>query len=165
MLFAEELKISELVARMPQQNTGFQTPGQASASGSAAANPSDSKGHWAETWINEMTKLGVLQVSPDRKFYPDEEITRAEYAMAVQSLLVLATKDAGLETRYFGENPSRFGDVPSSHFAYNAMALCAERSIMQVDMITGRFNPSGTVTGADALLIIRGIQSSLRMTF
>ncbi len=79
--------------------------------------------------------------------------------------MLWAAKDAGLETRYFGENPSRFGDVPSSHFAYNAMALCAERSIMQVDMITGRFNPSGTVTGADALLIIRGIQSSLRMTF
>ena len=165
VLFAEELKISELFARVPQQNTGFQTPGQANASGSAAENPADSKGHWAETWINEMSKLGVLQISPDRKFYPDEVISRAEYAMAVQSLLVLATKDNGLETRYFGESPSRFSDVPSSHFAYNAMALCAERGIMQADMITGNFNPSGTVTGADALLIIRGIQSSLRMTF
>ena len=165
VLFAEELKISELVARMPQQNAGFQTPGQANADGSAAANPSDSKGHWAETWINEMSKLGVLQVSPDRKFYPDEVISRAEYAMAVQSLLVLVTKDGGLETRYFGESPSRFSDVPSSHYAYNAMALCAERGIMHADMITGNFNPSGPVTGADALLIIRGIQSSVRMTF
>jgi len=45
------------------------------------------------------------------------------------------------------------------------MALCAERGIMHADMITGNFNPSGPVTGADALLIIRGIQSSLRMTF
>jgi len=165
VLFAEELKISELVARMPQQNAGFQTPGQANADGSAAANPSDSKGHWAETWINEMSKLGVLQVSPDRKFYPDEVNSRAEYAMAVQSLLVLVTKDGGLETRYFGESPSRFSDVPSSHYAYNAMALCAERGIMHADMITGNFNPSGPVTGADALLIIRGIQSSVRMTF
>ena len=165
VLFAEELKISELVARMPQQNAGFQTPGQANADGSAAANPSDSKGHSAETWINEMSKLGVLQVSPDRKFYPDEVISRAEYAMAVQSLLVLVTKDGGLETRYFGESPSRFSDVPSSHYAYNAMALCTERGIMHADMITGNFNPSGPVTGADALLIIRGIQSSVRMTF
>jgi len=164
VLFAEELKISELFARMPQQNTGFQTPGQASA-GSSAVNPVDSKGHWAETWINEMTKYSVLDVSPDRKFYPDEVISRAEYAMAVQRLLVVATKDPELEIRYFGESPSRFSDVPSSHYAYNAMALCAERGIMHADMITGNFNPSGPVTGADALLIIRGIQSSLRMTF
>ena len=164
VLFAEELKISELFARMPQQNAGFQTPGQASAGGSAV-NPVDSKGHWAETWINEMTKYSVLDVSPDRKFYPDEVISRAEYAMAVQRLLVVATKDPGLEIRYFGESPSRFSDVPSSHYAYNAMALCAERGIMHADMITGNFSPSGPVTGADALLIIRGIQSSLRMTF
>lgn len=164
VLFAEELKISELFTKMPQQNAGFQTPGQSSTA-EAGSNPVDSRGHWAETWINEMTKYSVLEVSPDRKFYPDEVISRAEYAMAVQRLLVVATRDAGLETRYFGESPSRFGDVPSSHFAYNAMALCAERGIMQADLITGNFNPAGSVTGADALLIIRGIQSSLRMTF
>ena len=165
VLFAEELKISELFARMPQQNAGFQTPGQFNASGSSASNPTDSKGHWAETWINEMTQYSVLEVSPDRKFHPDEVITRAEYSMAVQRLLVVATRDAGLETRYFGESPSRFSDVPSSHYAYNAMALCTERGIMQTDLLTGNFNPSGTVSGADALLIIRAIQNSLRMTF
>jgi tetratricopeptide (TPR) repeat protein len=165
VLFAEELKISELFAKMPQQNGGFQTPGQSNANGNLAANPIDSHGHWAETWINEMNKYSILEVSPDRKFYPDEVISRAEYAMAVQRLLVVATRDAGLETRYFGESQSRFSDVPSSHFAYNAMALCSERGIMRADIITGNFNPAGPVTGADALLIIREIQSSLRMTF
>jgi len=165
VLFAEELKISELFARMPQQNAGFQTPGQYNAAGSSAGNPMDSQGHWAETWINEMTQYDVLAVSPDRKFHPDDVITRAEYAMAVQRLLVVATRDSGLETRYFGESPSRFSDVPSSHYAYNAMALCSERGIMQTDLLTGNFNPSGTVSGADALLIIRSIQNSLRMTF
>jgi hypothetical protein len=77
----------------------------------------------------------------------------------------VATRDESLETKYFGEASSRFSDVPSSHFAYNAMALCTERGIMQADVITGRFNPTGDVTGADALLIIRTLQTSLRMTF
>ena len=106
-----------------------------------------------------------MNVEPDGNFYPDDSINRATYAMAVQRLLVVATRDEGLETKYFGEPQSRFSDVPSSHFAYNAMALCAERGIMQADMMTGRFMPTGPVTGADALLIIRGLQSSLRMTF
>ena len=69
------------------------------------------------------------------------------------------------DTKYFGEAQSRFSDVPASHFAYNAMAICTERGIMEVDMMTNRFNPTGDVTGADALLIIRNLQSSLRMTF
>ena len=55
--------------------------------------------------------------------------------------------------------------VPSSHPAYNAMALCSERGIMQSDVMTGKFNPSGYIDGADALLIIRILQNSLRMTF
>ena len=65
----------------------------------------------------------------------------------------------------FGESPSRFQDVTSSHPAYNAMALCSERGIMQADIITGRFQPNLAVSGADALLSIRTFQNALRITF
>ena len=164
VIFAEELKISELIARLPAQNDGFQTPSQMGAGGSART-PSDASGHWASTWINEVLKHGILEAGPDGRFYPEETITRAEYAMAVQRLLVVATRDNSLEVRYFGESPSRFSDVPSSHPAYNAMALCSERGIMQSDVMTGNFNPAGYIDGADALLIIRTLQNSLRMTF
>ena len=164
VIFAEELKISELMAKLPSQSGGFQTPGQMNTT-SRSQKPSDASGHWASSWINEVLQYGILEVGPDGRFYPDETITRAEYAMAVQRLLVVATRDNDLEVRYFGENPSRFSDVPSSHPAYNAMALCSERGIMQSDVMTGKFNPSGKIDGADALLIIRTLQNSLRMTF
>ena len=165
VLFSEELKIGVLFDRMPAaQSSGFQTPGQA-AQTSTVVVPNDSKGHWAETWIKDMIRYGIMNIEPDGNFYPDDNINRATYAMAVQRLLVVATRDESLETRYFGEAQSRFSDVPSSHFAYNAMALCAERGIMQADVINGRFDPTGNVNGADALLIIRTLQTSLRMTF
>jgi len=164
VIFAEELKISELIARLPEQSGGFQTPGQMGAS-KGSRTPSDASGHWASTWINEVIEHGILEVGPDGRFYPEETITRAEYAMSVQRLLVVATRDISLEVRYFGENPSRFSDVSSSHPAYNAMALCSERGIMQSDVMTGKFNAAGYVDGADALLIIRILQNSLRMTF
>jgi len=164
VIFAEELKISELMAKLPAQSGGFQTPGQMNTS-TRSQKPSDASGHWASSWINEVIQYGILEVGPDGRFYPDETITRAEYAMSVQRLLVVATRDNDLEIRYFGESPSRFSDVPSSHPAYNAMALCSERGIMQSDVMTGKFNPSGKIDGADALLIIRTLQNSLRMTF
>ncbi len=164
VLFAEELKISELINRLPQEPTGFQTPSQMAVT-TANEPPPDAKGHWAETWIKEITTYGIMEGGAGQPFYPEETVTRAEYALAVQRLLVIATGDASLETRYFGESPSRFSDVPSTHPAYNAMALCAERGIMQADVMTGKFNPTGTVSGADALLIIRTLQNSLRMTF
>jgi len=85
--------------------------------------------------------------------------------MAIQRILTIVTGDTGLEMRYFGETPSRFQDVPSSHPAYNAMALCAERGIMQANMMTGKFEPGKPVSGADALLSIRSFQNALRITF
>ena len=45
------------------------------------------------------------------------------------------------------------------------MAVGTVRVIMQGDMMNNRFNPTGDVTGADALLIIRNLQNSLRITF
>lgn len=164
VLFAEELKIGVLFDRMPQQNSGFQTPAQMAAQANQVI-PPDAQGHWAETWVKDMLRYGILDVFPDGKFYPDDVVSRANYALAVQRLIVVATRDESLELRYFGENPSRFSDVPSSHPAYNAMALCTERGIMQADVMTGRFDPTGVVGGADALLIIRTLQTSLRMTF
>lgn len=164
VIFAEELKIGELIARMPQKNPGFQTPSQMAAQQNITI-PADARGHWAETWVKDMIRYGILDPFPDGNFYPNDVVDRANYAMAVQRLLVVATRDHGLETRYFGENPSRFSDVPSSHPAYNAMALCSERGIMQADVMTGNFNPTGDVSGADALLIIRTLQTSLRITF
>ena len=164
VLFIEELKIGELMAKMPRQSQGFQTPSQMTEQQSSSV-PPDVKGHWAEVWINDAINYHVMDVFPDGKFYPDETITRTGYAMAVQRLLVTATRDYSLETRYFGENPSRFGDVSSSNPAYNAMALSTERGIMKADVITGNFNPNGYIDGADALLIIRTLQNNLRMTF
>ncbi|GIT74678.1 MAG: hypothetical protein Ct9H300mP29_6720 [Candidatus Neomarinimicrobiota bacterium] len=48
------------------------------------------QGFGASTWINEVLKHGILEAGPDGRFYPEETITRAEYAMAVQRLLVVA---------------------------------------------------------------------------
>ncbi|RMF07856.1 MAG: hypothetical protein D6762_06760 [Candidatus Neomarinimicrobiota bacterium] len=164
VLFMEELKVAELFERQPTAAPEFMTPTQMQAM-KQTVSPVDVGGHWAEVWINDAIKYGVMDVYPDGLFYPDETVTRAGYAMAVQRLLVAATGDHSLETRYIGESPSRFSDVQSTVPAYNAMALCAERGIMQADVVTGRFNPTGVVSGADALLIIRTLQNSLRMTF
>jgi Tfp pilus assembly protein PilF len=166
VLFTEELKVAEIFSRMAP-TTGqptFQPPGSTSSTAGATP-PPDSRGHWAEPWIMEAIASGVFELDPAGNFAPDQTVMRVDYAMAVQRILVAATRDASLETRYIGESPSRFSDVPSSHFAYNAMALCSERGIMKADLMTGRFEPAGKVNGADALLIIREIQSSLRITF
>jgi len=115
----------------------------------------DLKGHWATNWIKDIIKAQVpgLEPYPDHTFRPDEFITRANYAQVMQSVMIMATGDQSLATKYIGEN-SRFPDVPGTHFAYNAMALMVDRGIMNADKISGVFQLNKNMSGADALLAI-----------
>lgn len=163
-LFIEELKLTEIFNRSASSGgTQFVSP-VAAASQKNQPLPPDVQGHWAEGWISDALNLGVMEPRSDGNFHPEETVKRLDFAMAVARLLGVLSSDPGLETRYFGEPQSRFSDVSSTHPAYSAMALCSERGIMTAD-ITGKFRHTETVTGADALLIIRKIQNAIRMTF
>jgi len=105
-----------------------------------------------------------MELFPDQTFRPDEKITRADYAMLLQNILILATGDENLATKYIG-SASRFPDVNASHYAYNAVCLMVDRGIMQADKLSGAFHLNDPVSGADALLIIRDLQNALKMAF
>ena len=92
VLLAEELKISTLIERQTTPSSGFQTPEEMRAANAPAGGPSDSKDHWAEVWINELSRYGVLEGAPGQPFYPDEPINRAEYCIAIQRLLTIVTE-------------------------------------------------------------------------
>lgn len=53
------------------------------------------KTHWAFNYIAEMTERGVLNGYPDGKFYPENNITRAEFAkiMTVASGMIIDMSD------------------------------------------------------------------------
>ena len=84
--------------------------------------------------------------------------------MVMQSVMIMVTADESLATKYIGQN-SRFPDVRSSHYAYNAISLMVDRGIMKADKISGEFRLKDTMSGADALLAIRDFQNALRITF
>ncbi len=158
VLLIEELKLVELVrkrgaaGRIENANRSL---------------PSDIETSWARPWIEKVLDLGVngLEILPDGSFRPDVPISRAEYALVNQGILVLLSGDRTLSTRYVGE-PSRFPDVRSDFYAYNAIAVCVERGLLQVtDRRTGLFDPDAPVAGADALLVVRELQNSFRMEY
>jgi tetratricopeptide (TPR) repeat protein len=167
VLLLEELKLAELVLKRRPINDGanFQTPGDRANS----SNPSEAVdiGHyWAKPWIEEILALGVpgLELFPDDSFQPEQALTRANYALVNQGILVLLSGDRSLSIRYVGES-SRFPDVRSDFYAYNAIALSTERGFMAAEKRTGHFYPEQTVSGAEALLMVRELQNSFRMEF
>ena len=169
VLFMEELKLPEVLEKKREKvyDTSFKAPEDPlkynAPQVEIATGPSDIGNHWAKTWIEEIVKLQGMEMLPDHTFCPDELITRAEFALLIQNILILSTHDQSLATKYFGEE-SHFPDVRSSHPAYNAIVLCVDRGIMKAKM-DGSFGLADYVSGADALLTIRDFQNALRMTF
>ena len=170
VLLMEELKLMELLdkKRPKEYDTGFKAPDDPTQMQASQvvqmADVTDIDDHWAKNWITDIVKARGMDVFPDHTFRPDEKITRANYAMIMQNILLMATGDQTLATKYIGTS-SRFPDVNPSHFAYNAICLMVDRGIMQADKMTGAFNMSDRVSGADALLIIRDFQNAMTMTF
>ncbi|MEW6752756.1 MAG: tetratricopeptide repeat protein [Candidatus Latescibacterota bacterium] len=166
VLLIEEMRLPELVAKrgLPERAAPFRPP--ASPDPPVAPEPSDLQGCWARPWVEQVLSLRVagLETFPDGTFQPDSTLTRASYALVNQGLLVLLTGDPSLATRYVGQE-SAFADVRSDFYAYNAIALSAERGIMHADRRSGRFRPADPVSGAEALLMIRELQNAFRMEF
>ena len=82
----------------------------------------------------------------------------------MQGVLILLTGDSELATKYVGET-SRFPDVRSDFYGYNAIALSTERGIMSAEKVSGLFRPEQPVSGAEALLMMRELQSVFRREF
>jgi tetratricopeptide (TPR) repeat protein len=148
------------------QAPGFRPPdrqmdGQSNVRlGPALKEITDIDDNWAEAYIRQIVELGIMDQAPDGSFAPQDPVTRAEMAVAVQTLLVKALRDQSLATRFVG-NASAFNDVPGSHFAFNAITLVTSRRIMSGSP-DGSFGLLKPVSGSEALLAIRALKSQLQ---
>ena len=166
-LLLAELRLDRLyVSQSKQSSPSFVPPagqqGLKLATSQRMPDATDLTGHPLKDSVEMVIRLGLKGLEPDaaHKFHPSESLTRAEFAMVIQDLLVKITKDETLESKFIGE-PSPFSDVADSLWYYNAAQTVVTRGLMQPDA-SGKFNPMGKVSGADALLAIRNLKSVLK---
>ena len=162
-LLIDELKLEDLVdkRRAKRYDTGFKSATDASETTEKSV-PADIAGHWAEGWIQRVLDLEIagLKLQADGNFHPGDPVTRKDLAQVLQEALVLVTGETGIRSRYVGVE-SRFPDVRDDVYYYNAAALAVDRGLMQADGLAGEFRPGEEVSGADAVLGIKRLQSGL----
>ena len=166
-LFIEELEIDELFRkRTPKQfDTAFKDPEKKFETGEYVKVPpaTDIEDHVLKTDIDAVIAIGIkgLQPFPDHTYKPYKVITRAEFAMMIEDILIKITGDDSLATKFIG-SPSPFPDLRSDLPYFNAAMVCTTRNIMETkDVSTGEFDSQGAVSGADSLLSIRTLKSQL----
>jgi tetratricopeptide (TPR) repeat protein len=170
-LFDQEMNLEKLFTKRGAKtyDTSFKAPTEATASAMTTEKvvkmetATDIADHWLKPSIDTMIKLQVrgLEPGPNHAFEPDKLITKAEFALMLEDILIKVSGDEKLATKYIGAT-SLFPDVRSDHYAFNAAMTAASRGFLEADKATGEFNPGAPVSGADALLSIRAFKDQLK---
>ena len=166
-LFVEELKIDELYKRrgVKTYDTTFKDPEKyKEVKQKQVFTATDIAEHVLKSDIEDVLRIGVrgLEVYPDGAFHPDDLINRAAYSMMIEDILIKVNGDRELATKYIGTT-SPYPDVRSDLPYFNAVMVVTSRGVMTAkDFASGEFAPLSSVSGADALLIIRKLKEELR---
>ena len=121
--------------------------------------------HPLKTDIEGILEIGVrgLENDPKGNFNPGEVLSRGEYAMMLEDILIKLTGEKDLAARYVNSK-SLFPDVPADMPYFNANIAVTSRGIMEAkNTKTGEFLPLKPITGVDALLIIRKLKKELKL--
>jgi len=113
--------------------------------------------HWAKSFINEALDRGIIEKYPDDTFHPDENVNRAEFSRLIEHFMVKAWEDPGLETKFFGQI-SPYSDVLNTSPIFNSIMVVSSRNVIP-GYDNGTFKPLNSVTGTEALNIIRNLKA------
>jgi hypothetical protein len=180
-IFMEELKIKDLynkptskVSDTPLKETEkFSTEVKDTEKVLTAAPPpapvkllaKDIADHPLKTDIEVILETGVrgLENDPKGNFNPSEVLSRGEYAVMLEDILIKLTGEKDLAARYVNSK-SLFPDVPADMPYFNAIISVTSRGVMEAkNTKTGEFAPLKPLSGVEALLIIRKLKEKLKI--
>ena len=119
------------------------------ASASRTVIVTDTRDHWAQQWILDVTRAGVMDVDAAYRFDPARTVRRADLAEIASAVLdLLAAGDPRAAARWSSGQPV-FSDMPAGHLRYRSAARAVTAGVMRV--LEGQaFQPTLAVDGAAA---------------
>ena len=110
----------------------------------------DVREHWAQRWILEVLRAGVMRAFPNHTFQPAQTVRRGDLAHVISNALERAAeRDPAVAGRLRSATPPLLSDLPPGH----AVRPAAEQAVAAGVMTTepgGAFVPSRPVSGAEA---------------
>lgn len=121
--------------------------------------------HPLKTDIEGILETGVrgLENDPKGNFNPGEILSRGEYAIMLEDVMIKLTGEKDLAARYVNSK-SLFPDVPADMPYFNAIISVTSRGVMEAkNTKTGEFAPLKPLSGVEALLIIHKLKEKLKI--
>jgi hypothetical protein len=169
-LFDQEMNLEKLYTKrgVKTYDTSFKAPTEASTDMQTEKvikmePATDIADHWLKPSIDLVLKLQVrgLEAGPNHTFEPDKLITKGEFALMLEDILIKVSGDEKLATKFLGAT-SPFPDIRNDQYFFSAAMTTTSRGFIEADKATGEFKPGDPVSGADALLSIREFKNQLK---
>jgi len=117
----------------------------------------DTRGHWAATWILAVVRAGLMEVYANHTFQPQSAVRRGDLAQAASRVLSLIANENPRLGESWREAKRQFPDVSPGHLSYPAASLAVEAGVMKT-LEDGSFDLSRPVTGAEAVAAVRTLE-------
>jgi tetratricopeptide (TPR) repeat protein len=169
-LFDQEMNLEKLFTKRGTKtyDTSFKAPTESSTQFSPETTvkmeaATDIKDSWLRPSIETILKLQVrgLEAGPNHTFEPTKLITKGEFAVMLEDILIKVSGDEKLATKFLGAT-SPFPDIRNDQYFFSAAMTVTTRNFLEADKATGEFKPGDSVSGADALLSIREFKNQLK---
>jgi tetratricopeptide (TPR) repeat protein len=122
------------------------------ANAAATVVMTDTRGHWASSWIEQVVRAGVIEPFANHTFQPEARVTRAGLARAVNRAVWLLAAERPALRAHLNARP-RIADMTEGHLSYpDASVSVASGVIPLVD--GGRFDATRPVSGAEASEVV-----------
>ncbi|MBI4888245.1 MAG: tetratricopeptide repeat protein [Acidobacteria bacterium] len=123
----------------------------------------DVSGDWAEPWITDVARAGVMEPFANHTFQPRAPITRADLAGAVSRVVTLLAASEPALRAHLTARPA-IADMPAGHLSYPAASVAVASGVMPLGP-GGRFDIARAVSGAEAAAVVgrlRGLAAAGR---
>jgi tetratricopeptide (TPR) repeat protein len=125
----------------------------AGSRGQAIPLMTDVRGHWAQRWILDVARAGVMEVFPNHTFQPGTTVRRSDLARVVGLLFAkVQATDPTAAARWRGRTVE-ITDVAAGNAVREAADLAVEAGILSLDP-GGAFSATRAVSGPEAIAAV-----------
>ena len=118
----------------------------------------DTRNHWAASWILAVARAGVMEPYANHAFQPRTIVRRADLAQAVARLLTKVGAQHPAQAKAWASARMKFSDLGPSHLAYVPASAAVAAGVLMMGP-ESTFQPSRLVTGAEAIEAIAKLEA------
>lgn len=112
--------------------------------------------HWAQSYIQKVVSLGIMDIFPNRTFQPNQPVTKLEVAKAASRIMEISEMSG--RQKFPTDGQVVIPDIPPGHMYFGLVSKPVAARIISLDA-DGRFHSSRRVTGAEAMSVVNQLKA------